>query len=175
MSLPGPNLLTFLKNPLVPLSEKASIDEAFIEFTRPVRAELLARYPYLAEVPPDAPDGLDTVLPPAPEISWGGRGNLIPVDPPSEDQAVGPPHATGTNLEVADGEGTLRTWHDVALSIAAELMDKIRAEVRMQLGYTTSAVSFRRASFFRIPTSRARPHVIGYCEEQIPCQGTSDV
>jgi len=33
----------------------------------------------------------------------------------------------------------LRTWHDVALSIAAELMDKIRAEVHTQLGYTTSA------------------------------------
>lgn len=32
------------------------------------------------------------------------------------------------------------TWHDVALSIAAELMDKIRAQVRIRLGYTTSAV-----------------------------------
>ena len=54
-------------------------------------------------------------------------------------------------MEVADGEeGTLRTWHDVALSIAAELMDKIRAEVRIQLGYTTSAVSLRRAPIFRI-------------------------
>jgi DNA polymerase eta len=37
-----------------------------------------------------------------------------------------------------DRRGT--TWHDVALSIAAELMDKIRAEVRTQLEYTTSAV-----------------------------------
>lgn len=111
----------------------------------------MARYPYLADVPPDAPDGLDTALPPAPEISWEGRGNLIPIDPPSDDQAVGPPHATVTKLEVADGEeGPLRTWHDVALSIAAELMNKIRAEVRLQLGYTTSAVSLRRASFFRI-------------------------
>lgn len=109
----------------------------------------MARYPYLAEVPPDAPDGLDTVLPSAPEISWGGRGILIPIDPPSEDQAAGPPHATGTDSEIADGEdGTPRTWHDVALSIAAELMDKIRAEVRMQLGYTTSAVSFRSVSSF---------------------------
>lgn len=32
------------------------------------------------------------------------------------------------------------TWHDVALSIAAELMDKARAQVR-EMGYTTSAVS----------------------------------
>ena len=132
----------------------------------------MARYPYLADVPPDAPDGLDTALPPAPEISWEGRGNLIPIDPPSDDQAVGPPHATVTNLEVADGEeGTPRTWHDVALSIAAELMDKIRAEVRMQLGYTTSAVSLGRASFFSNTADGFCPRFTGYCEEQIPCQG----
>jgi DNA polymerase eta len=124
--------------------EKASIDEAFIDFTRPVRAELLARYPYLAEVPPDSPDGLDTALPPPPPIMWQSRGILIPINPPPEDQAVDPAPGTGTDSGVADDDDdTRRTWHDVALSIAAELMDKIRAEVRMQLGYTTSAVGFR--------------------------------
>jgi DNA polymerase eta len=101
----------------------------------------LARYPYLAEVPPDSPDGLDTALPPPPPITWQGHGILIPIDPPPEDQAVDPAPGPGTDSEVADGDGdTRRTWHDVALSIAAELMDKIRAEVYMQLGYTTSAV-----------------------------------
>lgn len=126
-----------------PLPEKASIDEAFIDFTRPVRAELLARYPYLANAPPDAPDGLDTVLPQPPPISWQGRGIVIPVDPPPEDLAAGSAHGTGIEPGTADGdEDVLRTWHDVALSIAAELMDKIRAEVRTQLQYTTSAVGF---------------------------------
>lgn len=33
------------------------------------------------------------------------------------------------------------TWHDVGLSIAAELMGKMRAEVHAKLGYLTSAVS----------------------------------
>jgi hypothetical protein len=118
-------------------SEKASIDEAFIDFTRPVRAELLARYPYLGEVPPDAPSGLDTVLPPPPPaISWEGCGILIPITPPPEDQAGPGIHTEG------DDDDPRRTWHDVALSIAAELMDKIRTEVRMQLKYTTSAVGF---------------------------------
>lgn len=32
------------------------------------------------------------------------------------------------------------TWHDVGLSIAAELMGKMRAEVHTKLGYLTSAV-----------------------------------
>jgi DNA polymerase eta len=122
-------------------SEKASIDEAFIDFSRPVRAELVARYPYLGEVPADAPNGLDTVLPPPPPISWEGRGILIPVTPPSEDQAG----STGAHAE--DDDDARRTWHDVALSIAAELMDKIRAEVRIQLKYTTSAVGFRGTVF----------------------------
>jgi hypothetical protein len=32
------------------------------------------------------------------------------------------------------------TWHDIALSIAASLMLKMRDEVKNRLGYTTSAV-----------------------------------
>lgn len=43
---------------------------------------------------------------------------------------------------VEDGDD-LTTWHDVALSIAAELMGKIRDDIRTKLGYTTSAVSVR--------------------------------
>lgn len=125
--------------------EKASIDEAFIDFTHPVRAELLARYPYLGQVPADAPNGLDTVLLPPPPICWENRGILIPIDPPSENQASSSsPHGTGTHAGTEDGDDDARqvpTWHDVALSIAAEFMDKIRAQVRIQLGYTTSAVS----------------------------------
>ncbi|KAI9454558.1 DNA/RNA polymerase [Lactarius psammicola] len=113
--------------------EKASIDEAFIDFTHPVRAELLARYPYLSQVPPDAPHGLDTALPPPPRISLADHGILIPVDPPPGDTDSTP--TIGKDVE----EDEPRTWHDVALSIAAELMDKIRADVRTQLGYTTSA------------------------------------
>jgi DNA polymerase eta len=120
-------------------AEKASIDEAFIDFTRAVRAELLARYPYLSHVPSDASNGLDTVLPPPPPIVWDNRGILIPINPPLENS--GPTDDTRPDVDVEiDDDDIPRTWHDVALSIAAELMDKIRAEVRIQLGYTTSAV-----------------------------------
>lgn len=71
--------------------EKASIDEAFIDFTKPVREEILRRYPYLAEVSPDAPDGKDSPLPPPPPpIMWNGLGTIIPIHPaplpdPAED------------------------------------------------------------------------------------------
>jgi DNA polymerase eta len=130
------------------VSEKASIDEAFIDFTRPVRAELLARYPYLGEVPPDAPNSLDTVLPPPPPISWEGRGILIPITPLPPDDQAGPTRGTGTHMEAEEGnDDTQWMWHDVALSIAAEFMDKIRAEVHIQLRYTTSAVGFRVTVF----------------------------
>lgn len=86
-------------------------------------------------------------MPPPPPISWEGRGILIPIAPPSEDQA-GPVSGTGNDTEAEGDDGDARrTWHDVALSIAAEFMDKIRAEVRIQLGYTTSAVGFRVTVF----------------------------
>jgi DNA polymerase eta len=112
--------------------EKASIDEAFIDFTRPVREKLLERYPYLAHVPADAPDGTDSPLPPPPPINWDGLGSVVPVSPSGETDGA------SEHSDEVDG-GT--TWHDVALSIAAELMGKIREDIHSKLGYTTSAVN----------------------------------
>lgn len=151
--------------------EKASIDEAFIDFTRPVREEILKRYPYLAEVPPDAPQGKDSPLPPPPPISWDALGTLIPVNPrpppppppessdtqdePSRpDESAGEPSVVpesstpapeetipeATNESISDEDENSRTWHDVALSIAAELMDTTRREVHTKFGYTMTAV-----------------------------------
>jgi DNA polymerase eta len=45
-------------------------------------------------------------------------------------------------------EDSLPTWHDVALSIAAEMMQRARDEVRTKLGYSTSAVSHSSAASF---------------------------
>ncbi|TFY60808.1 hypothetical protein EVG20_g7285 [Dentipellis fragilis] len=126
--------------------EKASIDEAFIDLTIPVREKILERYPHLAKVPPDAPNGLDTLLPPPPPIIWKDRGLLIPIDPIEDvtTAATGTADAGGSsesldNDDVTEDGQDAVTWHDVALSIAAELMQKIRDDVRIQLGYTTSA------------------------------------
>jgi DNA polymerase eta len=102
--------------------EKASIDEAFMDLTRPVRQIILDRYPYLAQVPEDAPLGLDTPLPPHPPVSWE-FGVLVPIDPSVEEEPEVP-----------------STWHDVALSIGAECMEKVRQQISAKLGYTTSAV-----------------------------------
>lgn len=95
---------------------------------------MLERYPYLSQDPSDA-SGLDTPLPPAPQIDWDGRGILIPVYPESkEDAAAGTDEAPVLQPEPAT------TWHDVALSIGAELMNKLRNTVKETLGYTMSAV-----------------------------------
>lgn len=140
--------------------ERASIDEAFIDFTRPVREELLKRYPYLAQVPHDAPDGKDSSLPPPPPIVWNEKSVVIPIKPPlpdkpkeddekaeaqpeqvqtmGQEEKVEEPEEAGEEGVEADDDTC--TWHDVALSIAAELMAKIRHDIHMKLGYTTSAV-----------------------------------
>lgn len=148
--------------------EKASIDEAFIDFTRPVREAILARFPHLAQVPPDAPDGADTPLPPPPpRISWEGLGTVIPIKPPpppppedadadaqpGEDAEA--PDAVNAE-EDANGEDPEEktTWHDGALSIAAELMGRIRADIHAKLGYTTSAVRLPSSPLF--PVRRRR-------------------
>jgi len=49
------------------------------------------------------------------------------------------------------------TWHDVALSIAAELMAKIRAEIHTKLGYTTSAGIARNKFLAKLTASYKKP------------------
>lgn len=150
--------------------ERASIDEAFIDFTRPVREELLKRYPYLARVPHDAPDGKDSPLPPPPPIVWNEKSVVIPIKPPPPEKPKEESDAEG-NPPVGDGQEDVDvekaeeveadedeeegvevdddacTWHDVALSIAAELMAQIRHDIHMKLGYTTSAVRLSVTSY----------------------------
>lgn len=62
---------------------------------------------------------------------------MIPVNPSGEKE-----DEENADAEVhQDLEEAPTTWHDVALSIAAELMEKARQEVNAKLGYSTSAVS----------------------------------
>ncbi|KAK0223092.1 hypothetical protein IW262DRAFT_1458102 [Armillaria fumosa] len=132
--------------------EKASIDEAFIDFTKPVREILFRRYPYLTAIPTDSPDGVDTPLPSAPSVSWDKTDFLIPIDSStSVDQEPGS-HATLSE------EGSQSTWHDVALSIAAELMGQVREDIRTKLGYTLSAGIARNKFLAKLTASYRKPN-----------------
>ncbi|TBU55607.1 DNA/RNA polymerase [Dichomitus squalens] len=157
--------------------EKASIDEAFIDFTRPVREELLRRYPHLASVPADAPNGMDTPLPPPPPVSWENKGTVVPVFPrkerpeektdssPSGDAIEGEPNVEGDSKtpepegedDAVEQDDENTTWHDVALSIAAELMMRIREDIRTKLGYTTSAGLARNKFLAKLTASYKKP------------------
>lgn len=117
--------------------EKASIDEAFLDLTVLTIKEILRRHPYLASVPADAPQGIDTPLPPPPPISWAEAGNVFPIKGETEDVDPAVDH-DGNDEEGAEGVGG---WEDVALCLGAELMGRLRSEVREKLGYTCSAVS----------------------------------
>ncbi|KAF8519293.1 hypothetical protein JB92DRAFT_2711024 [Gautieria morchelliformis] len=146
--------------------ERASIDEAFIDFTEPVRRQILAHFPNLATPPPE---GLDIPLPPPPREGgqggniWSGLGTLVPISgkplckpkkledfgdeesneyPLSDEDeyvssADAPDHVQSSEASL-DADRPL-TWHDIALSIAASLMLEMRDEVKTRLGYTTSA------------------------------------
>ncbi|TFY58395.1 hypothetical protein EVJ58_g6445 [Rhodofomes roseus] len=144
--------------------EKASIDEAFIDFTRPVREEILRRYPYLSQVPVDAPNGADSPLPPPPPIMWDGLGTVLPVNAPSPVNsviAVGAPGDQGISYDDSEGIDNgddSTTWHDVALAIAAELMGKIRHDIHMKVGYTTSAGIARNKFLAKLTASYKKPN-----------------
>lgn len=97
-----------------------------MDLTKPVKEILLQRYPYLMQ-PPEGK--LDTPLPPPPSVHWKETDSVIPMAP--EGLTAGPSSEADYSP----------TWHDVALSIAAELMQNVRDQVRTKLHYTTSAVS----------------------------------
>ena len=102
-------------------------------------------------MPPDAPHGKDSPVPPPPAISWDDQSVVIPIHPtlaPNDDGSAASEGAEDTS-------DPSPTWHDVALSIAAELMAKIRKDIYAKLGYTTSAVS--ACDFSRPPSSLCVP------------------
>lgn len=155
-------ILEHVKSTLMLLSpaEKASIDESFLDLTLPVRAKLLARYPYLATLPEGA--NLDTPLPTPKEmgvtVDWDKVGNLIPIN--GQEKEVVKEISVGAEQE-GEGEGKEEgtsksaehveekvvekleepdlTWSDVALAIGAEIVATCRGAVHQQLGYTCSA------------------------------------
>lgn len=125
------------------IAEKASIDEAFIDLTAPVREEIIRRYPNFAEVPENGT--LDTPLPDPPAAVWDDLGALVPIVPEPEESEFKPETETasedkGKRKDAVFNIPDVPSWHDVALSIGASLMKPTRERIHRELGYTTSAV-----------------------------------
>ncbi|KAL1668389.1 hypothetical protein GGF50DRAFT_46575 [Schizophyllum commune] len=156
--------------------EKASIDEAFFDFTKLAKAQLLERFPYLASVPHDAPRGADSPLPPPPPLSWEGLGTVIPVHPSAPDKGKAKEEGKeGGEVDKANDKGKEKdelkdddddapnleddptTWHDHALAIAAEYMLKAKEEIYTRLGYTTSAGIGRNKFLAKLTASYRKP------------------
>ncbi|KAI5892593.1 DNA/RNA polymerase [Schizophyllum commune H4-8] len=149
--------------------EKASIDEAFFDFTKLAKAKLLERFPYLASVPHDAPRGADSPLPPPPPLSWEGLGTVIPVHPPPDKEKERgkqgeDEHKDEDEVDAPESEDDApnleddpTTWHDHALAIAAEYMLKAKEEIYARLGYTTSAGIGRNKFLAKLTASYRKP------------------
>ncbi|KAF8754174.1 DNA polymerase [Rhizoctonia solani] len=148
--------------------EKASIDEVFIDYTIPVRVLMVERYPEL-RVPdgpfdldtplPSPPTRIDWarldthVIPVTKELSADKaevprpRTPSITLEPTPDiiDNVLSSGSLTHSSLDPLStelpevGSDAPLTWHDVALSIAAELMRDIRQVIFEKLGYTLSA------------------------------------
>ncbi|KIY43793.1 DNA/RNA polymerase [Fistulina hepatica ATCC 64428] len=114
--------------------EKASIDEAFFDFSDVARKKLIEKYPYLAEIPAD---GQDAPLPPAPPVSWEGVGEVIPIG--------------------EDEQDTPATWHDHILSIAGQLMMEAKETIYTKLDYSTSAGIARNKFLAKLTASYRKP------------------
>nr|KIR84927.1 DNA polymerase eta subunit [Cryptococcus tetragattii IND107] len=113
--------------------EKASIDEAFLDLTPMVIEKLLAAHPYLSKVPEDAPNGLDSPLPPPPPIDWSKAGSVFPIDGKEDGSGTDDEEGGQEDGRSEDGEGPdARTssserysWEDWALCMGGELMSNL--------------------------------------------------
>ncbi|KAI9614241.1 hypothetical protein H4Q26_009384 [Puccinia striiformis f. sp. tritici PST-130] len=117
--------------------EKASIDEAFLDFSIPVREIICKRYglPTLEDLQdPTSKINMDDPLPDPPsDLDWDGlvqssNSSVVPLDDNDND-----------NDQHSGSETHHHTWSDIALLIGAELMAECRSKVFHQLGYTCSA------------------------------------
>jgi DNA polymerase eta len=99
--------------------------------------EILRRYPHLNQPPADSPLGQDTPLPPAPRIPFPAETTVIPPNPHEAKEK----EEAEKNAQDEEEQPMTETWHDIALAIAAEMLQSARNKVRTELGYTTSAVS----------------------------------
>lgn len=102
-----------------------------------MRNILLSRYPELAAPPASSLLGLDTPLPPCPELDWSNCAWNCDSSPSTSDDISNPDVAQSKSRSSKSTPGN--TWADVALWIGAELMESIRGVVETELGYTTSA------------------------------------
>lgn len=102
-----------------------------------VLQRLIELHPFLADIPPDAPDGIDSPLPPAPPIEWSGAGHVLPIHREFEGENEGSEGDKGEE-EGAESERSV-CWSDWALRIGAGIMTELREEIWNRLHYTTSA------------------------------------
>ncbi|KAK7024244.1 N-acetyltransferase eso1 [Paramarasmius palmivorus] len=68
-----------------------------------------------------------------------------------------PSDSPAEHKEEGDGSALI-TWHDVALSIAAEMMNKVREAITENLGYTTSAGIARNRFLAKLAASYKKPY-----------------
>lgn len=109
-------------------------------------SRILKHHPHLATVPADAPDGLDTPLPPAPPIDWSLAGNLVPTDRELQARRADEGLEEVNSDDEGDeqdherrGETGGETWEDWALCMGAEIMAEVRKAIWDRLHYTCSA------------------------------------
>lgn len=156
-------------NEMCPLGaiEKASIDEMYCDLTLAVRQLILQRFPHLARPPAGAPDGLDTPLPPPPMIDWTNLGHRLPTqnDPqpsadPDDQVPAAQPTAAGEEQQSSSQDmlEQAETWTDYALACGAELIYKVRTEIKDRLGYTMSAGIASNKTLAKLSASERKPN-----------------
>ncbi|KAG0145040.1 hypothetical protein CROQUDRAFT_723679 [Cronartium quercuum f. sp. fusiforme G11] len=127
--------------------EKASIDEAFLDFSIQVRDLILKRYPEL-KIKDESNINLDDQLPLPSKLEHKNQlklsNDFIQFDHNQEEEE--------------EEEEEEISWSDLALSIGAELMENCRKDIFNQLGYTCSAGIANNKLLAKLCSSYKKPN-----------------
>ena len=128
-------------------TERASIDEFFLDLSRDIYDRLLQQYGDVLHHPPPGNGGYSQHLPlPPPRtqpLDWSGS-HLV-ANPDEEAEADAPQTATTTatttttTAAAAAAAAADLDWDDIAMAIGADIVRHVRTKVFSRLGYTCSA------------------------------------
>ncbi|KAL7274520.1 N-acetyltransferase eso1 [Rhizina undulata] len=125
----GKKIISIFRD-VCPRVEKASVDESFLDLSAMIHQKLLERYPELNLLLAHGDLTENLPLPPQTEVDWKGSHLVDEEEKEAEDSE---------EVKVKGRDKTLIEWDDIAMGIAADIVNDVRKEVKDKLGYTCSA------------------------------------
>ena len=147
--------------------EKASVDESFLDLSKMVWERVTQKYKEVLGTLPPGGATEQLPLPPESSVQWSGS-SLVELGGEAEQVGGGeracPSDEQGREDKQDEANNVKQImeepmdWDDVCLAIGAEVVAKVRGEVRQELKYTCSAGIARNKMLAKLASGYKKPN-----------------